>query len=148
MPLSIWWREMEERREMKETIRKGTEFALTWIWTLCSHLTCWYSIFLKFWILIKSSLIWSASIHLFPFGLIWFYCEVVNHSDNQSKFDIGTDHSFPFNLSIQSENRSAKKRTWKTKRIAILIEIVDINLIRWYIVLLLPVQFIKWQMMK
>jgi hypothetical protein len=40
----------------------------------------------------------------------------MNHSDNQNKFDIEMDHSFPFNISIQNESGSANEAILQSKK--------------------------------
>jgi hypothetical protein len=81
------------------------------IWT--SVLPSFLSSFLAvlFQCVAKSSLIWCACTvfvlsyfilfwwDLFPFHDIWLECQMINHSDNQIKYDIELDHSVPFNFS-------------------------------------------------
>jgi hypothetical protein len=50
----------------------------------------------------------------FDFILLWN--PLTNHSDNQNKFDIEMNHSFPFNLSIQRENALRQKESVQTEK--------------------------------
>jgi antitoxin component of RelBE/YafQ-DinJ toxin-antitoxin module len=40
----------------------------------------------------------------------------MNQPDNQNKFDVEMNHSFPFDLSIQNENKSANKETMQSTK--------------------------------
>jgi hypothetical protein len=73
-------------------------FDLIWVEFLC----------LTYFRMIWFDLIW--------FDLIWLYVEVMNHSDNQNKFDIEMNHSFPFNLLIQNESGSANEKIVKSEK--------------------------------